>query len=702
MSNLDNNSSFNIDSSLFVSTMVMGFGLATRLARLGFPTSDYDFIVIVGVALFIVNFSTVYRILRPKTNILGEDAKITTLLLSIMILVSFLSMNVKPFVFTLAITGFISLFFLMIKSKGDGNLSSLSKWVLIPLTLVIWILGQMYQKEIHHPLFVEKIGMGIISVDQLFHSSITEMIRTYGIPSFGLYGTPYLPYHYGSHFVMARFSELFGLKALETYNYVYPILFLPLYFRAFLFLVGDLFKVFHSKSQKPSSHWSFWIVLAMVTAGFLPNDFLVKFGILESWIVSESYLLSITFLFLCISLILSAGTRHVNWRSATLETLLFIVLIIAVAFSKISVGFVAGLAGIYVLWRSGKWKSPILIMYGAITLIVIIVSLKFASPSSSDQGTSNFSFLYSIRTYTSEQLRDMFLFVYYLFLIIFVTLRLNAQQVNSFARLIVSIRKRKLLDVEFLIVVAIMGFIPPAILFIGQGSGFYFLDVQTRLSVAFLMAWFLRHISCSDPIKFSRLTFVLYSVVVILGISFFVSNVFSKLEDFIDVNYRLRSAMIAEDPTRSKFYSASKGTADYLGGDPTQIPQKITEIIELPAKTLFETSPAKGKFGFYKWLSDTTKHMTDKRNYYVAIPRVENFWIDGNIVPESIPFMLPAITGMAAYNGLPINFNDLKLENYYGFSAYKNFKVDSVNCRQFEGKKIINLLPNLHKFYPCE
>jgi hypothetical protein len=79
------------------------------------------------------------------------------------------------------------------------------------------------------PTFREEFGLGEGCIDSLFHASIAQMIKSYGLSSVGLHGVPYLPYHWGSHWIFAQLSSLLRMTPLDVYNVVVPTTFyLPL------------------------------------------------------------------------------------------------------------------------------------------------------------------------------------------------------------------------------------------------------------------------------------------------------------------------------------------------------------------------------------------------------------------------------------------------------------------------------------------
>ncbi|MFM6350166.1 MAG: hypothetical protein ACKPFK_34250, partial [Dolichospermum sp.] len=64
--------------------------------------------------------------------------------------------------------------------------------------------------------------------------SIAQMINHYGTPSTGLDGTPYIYYHYGSHWIAAQLSRFTSMPTFLVYNFGFPVLFVSLFLKVFV------------------------------------------------------------------------------------------------------------------------------------------------------------------------------------------------------------------------------------------------------------------------------------------------------------------------------------------------------------------------------------------------------------------------------------------------------------------------------------
>ena len=76
---------------------------------------------------------------------------------------------------------------------------------------------------------LEVILKGRLHVDSLFHATIAESIKNYGYPSVLLNDAGFSHYHFGSHIIMAALSNILKVPVFSVYNFLYPIIFIPLY-----------------------------------------------------------------------------------------------------------------------------------------------------------------------------------------------------------------------------------------------------------------------------------------------------------------------------------------------------------------------------------------------------------------------------------------------------------------------------------------
>jgi hypothetical protein len=128
----------------------------------------------------------------------------------------------------------------------------------------LWVAKMVFARGYQNPLFGENIVAGSGQIDTLFHASMSQMIRTYGIPSTGLDGIPYIPYHFGSHWVFAQLSELLALNPLDFYQIGYPLIFPSLLSHSLvLFAIAAGRSLWKGDSDAAlSGNYIFWLFFA--------------------------------------------------------------------------------------------------------------------------------------------------------------------------------------------------------------------------------------------------------------------------------------------------------------------------------------------------------------------------------------------------------------------------------------------------------
>lgn len=225
-----------------------------------------------------------------------------------------------------------------VHARHPGRLRSVAVALLgvgfgIYVSLAFWGTGY------HSPFFTERILSGIAHIDTLFHSSVGNLFQTYFFPTIGLDGVLLLKYHTGSHFVLGSLAGLGQIPVVDFYNVSYPIVFIPLFFKALLLSGLDLAR---SRSYSWSSLWSASVLVVVFTS--LPWPWSMH------PFVSESTLIALTAgLFL-----LSTTVQHARdmWFYPTAFGLaLFSV------FSKISVGVPVFVCLAYLFFRCREYRT---------------------------------------------------------------------------------------------------------------------------------------------------------------------------------------------------------------------------------------------------------------------------------------------------------------------------------------------------------
>jgi hypothetical protein len=687
---------FDLDSSIFSSALILAFGAISLISLIGFPKPEYDYFLICGLGLLLVNFSVVLKAFFSFRESPGIDAVITVLLLFFVLIMSFLQGVVSSIAgFMLASMGYVCFGYVLWRS--ERSLGKLFLWIVIPGLLALWVAGFQYGSTFHHPLYLEKITLGVINHDQIYHTSVTEIIRTYLVPSTGLQGTPYLWYHFGSHILMAMFSDLLDLSALASYNILFPVIIIPLYFRVALFAVKDLARVTF-RTEKVVSDWLFWVLFITLTISVIPNEFASeKWAIWDSWIISESYLFSLIFLLLAISLTIAIASESSGTRQILFSVLLAIVLLV-MGLSKISVIIVGAGAGLFMIARTGRWRT----VWGLAMVFIIVAIVAFSMKFTTRHSLTSQSFvpLHFIKEWVPQSTRVFFFPVFYFSLLVYAVVRVKEHGVRTASELANAIRLKQFVDIEFLVVSALVGIAPALAFPIDGGSAWYFMDIQARVALVFLAAFILykrsQDVSSLGTTGKPALStfFKRYALLCIIAILLVLNNVFSRIEDLVNVNLKLRLSMIQMDTKQSKYYGDYADIYKYFQGDRSQIGEKLTEIVHLPGKIVH----ASEKFNYYKWLADTCAIMKDKKQYYFTLRNDSSFFVTAHRLEWAAPFIVPSLTGIALTNGRPASTKNF---DQYGYFSYIGLKIDSTQCNPSLGKQILLLEPYRKGIVPC-
>ena len=132
--------------------------------------------------------------------------------------------------------------FLFFIYKFRINYNTLNSLILMSISSTIIILGCLHSYTSFDML--NRISVGHVHQDTLFHSSISAMIKNYHITSTGLNGLVETPNHALSHALIACVSLLTGVGVIEVYGVLPFVFFAPLLiFSVTFFLFTNIKKV---------------------------------------------------------------------------------------------------------------------------------------------------------------------------------------------------------------------------------------------------------------------------------------------------------------------------------------------------------------------------------------------------------------------------------------------------------------------------
>ena len=306
---------------------------------------DYGMVVkVLCFSLALINLPFCLYLFNKRSDIDFYSFNISSVIviLSIFILMGFF--NFSFLIFPLIIIGAGSFGLTLFLSFGSKNYMALLRVILL-IFFCSWLSWVVWGGKYLTPFFLEKIITRSYNspggVDTFFHMSMAQMIKTYNFPSTGLDELPYIPYHYGSHFIFAQISKLLNISVIDIYHFGFPVIFLPLFFHI-CFIALHQFK--NLNGQTAHFDYFFWILIFVVFIRFfrIHREGLAFQTTLScsSLLVSESYLVSMIFFIISLSILVVPILKEGDFKLSKVNLFLLIYLMILIGFSKISTLFI--------------------------------------------------------------------------------------------------------------------------------------------------------------------------------------------------------------------------------------------------------------------------------------------------------------------------------------------------------------------------
>jgi hypothetical protein len=385
-----------------------------------------------------------------------------------------------------ALAGFVLLIARCRRQRGEVGLRlplvTLCCGISWGVFLACWIWGDGY----HDPLFRWSILQGHVQKDQLFHVSISNMIRTYGVPSTGLDGVPFVPYHFGSHVLLAWLGELIGSPGIAVYQLVYPVVFLPLLMNAAI--VAALALSGGGAAMTASRSLLLWFALLIGLLGILPEE-----RYLGVWFYSDLISESMCTAAIVLLLGLGAGARLKLARGErsrepmsndwTLAVVGFPAFVAALGFLKVSVAavFLGASVLICISWRPMRESRAVTVGI-ALGLVVFIGMSRLVSPALPLR-VMRLSYL---REFVGPGWRCYYPILELQVLLAAVALRLWQERCRTVEDLLIAWRRGALLDVGFAGFAALVSLLPGFILDLSSAAH-YFATVQRWIALPILL-----------------------------------------------------------------------------------------------------------------------------------------------------------------------------------------------------------------------
>jgi hypothetical protein len=521
--------------ALFASLMAPVIAVIGFCGRLGFADdSPWAWARFVGLSWFLIQFSYAARkLLRTPGDPLAAPwwqghAPLTLAGLGLVVACGVEQIAVTRFIVVLlAIVGAAALSWRGVESAGSLRRVRTIWLLLFALLLGLYAAGSIWGGGFENPLFVENLCNGYAHIDTLFHAALANMLRTYGACSTGLDGLPHVLYHFGSHWVFARFSNLLDLAVIDFYNLAYPVIFAPFVTFSLLTFAVSIAEIWRGPGRPPEDSRSesdrltkaaktgepqslnapldagfrgpgllFWFVVAAGVIGVLPlGSGIDPVARAAPIFASESYGLAIAVALLGIAAI-SALSRDIatapQMRSidVLLGFLFFCTLPAVVGLLKISVMMLLSAAAAWFFFRLRLYRCKVTAPSFAIGLGVLYCGFLFTYNPEYGQlaGIAPFNALKALVGFTWWSYYWLFCYAWTL---IYVVLRLREEGGRTIGDIWPAFRDRRLLDVELVLIVALLGAVPE-ILLRDYSSTHYFAIDQQWLAIGLTLAVVLR------------------------------------------------------------------------------------------------------------------------------------------------------------------------------------------------------------------
>ncbi|MDG2224501.1 MAG: hypothetical protein P8L85_24180 [Rubripirellula sp.] len=537
------------------------------------------------------------------------------------------------------------------------------------------------------PVFDQGLARGIAYKDTLFHMSISNMIRTHDTSSTGLDGVPQLPYHWGSHLALGALADGISATALQAYNLIFPVVFVPLFLHSLLLAGiacgGRRCKISHE--QLSGRIIGLWALVMVATIGFLPSPIGNEVGLRPSFMISESMAVAIILSALGIGVIFPRFSKRSLFASESkgntpdeiwLAAICFPVFAGALGAAKISLLIICGALVFFVILRTPSiWKRPLAIVSLVVTFLTALVILRYCYGSA--DGAMQIDPFHYLKEWVSGIHRPFFFPVTLAWLALAFYLRLREMQVNSWRRFLVCLRSRRMIDLELLAVAAGVGYAVSMTIPIAGGSGVYFHNAQQWIAVVIVLGVVMRRRSLLQTRQSTAGDSWLRLLTRPFGDSTVVARIATALAIVFVVNVSIDNFRIAKKLSQARFVPASPSSPrpGSSSGEPGTDSEK---------QALVEA--------FAHILTMTTREQ--KKNTALWIPKSNRvFWDYLGESPHALatPFLAPALTGIAMVDGAPDPHPTIEWKDY----GYLQYNIYGEQRPQLEARELEVHVENL-------
>jgi hypothetical protein len=538
----------------------------------------------------------------------------------------------------------------------------------------VWTAGVVWGRIYKNPLYFETfIADGKVHHDTLNLAATGNMLRTYHAASTGIDGLNYVPYHWGSAWLFAQWSNLIGLDVLRFYQLTFPVTIIPLFFGAVVALaiaLANRRRTENETSRRLSGF--FWAVLIGISVGVAPIAALDAMGVWTSNIlISESYTVGMPagLLFAAVVIAWADGISPdvQSLRSASLKLsdwfFLIVVLpagIVFLGYLKISLMALAFALTAYLFVRLALYRRLPFIISIAVSAVTFYLAYKQVSLPAHHEGLRPLDYL---SDFVPLPWWPFFVFVHLAWTWIYTVYRLRQERIQDLAGLWAGLRSARMIDVELLVGMALIGIAPGLLIHIDGGSAFYFSDVQRWLAAAMLLSWVASagHKLWPRPVATGKhgigalpTRSILIAFLMIAAVSSVIANGFKWPATMIRQNVALREQL---------YEKAGKGS----------VTGRIRDFVTMRDPSVIAAGlRASPNYSLAHALDDYQRTpLSIRRHEAMFIPQSDtHYWTSLARAPECTfqSFVAPALSGIALIDGMPPV--GCKLTKYYGIGSF--------------------------------
>lgn len=640
------------------------------LARLGFDNPETNILKVLSISLLLLCLPSGYNILNRRLNLPAtwytSGAALTAYALGLIFVAGFGPKWVGINIFLpIGVMGFLSFGITAFAFLRMSKITEIALVIAASIPLALWFVGRIWGWQYLEILLPENLLIDKVHQDTLFHVAISQMAKTYGVPSTGLDGLPQIQYHVASHWLLGQLSLLLSIPVLQIYTLGYPVIFLPLLIRSLLSFAVQL-RAYMAEDQAPSPirrDILFWLVLILLSLEIYP--IYLQREIINSDIafgpISESQGMGLIVLFILLNIVLvylsTTKREHRHSLSSYVFLLGVVPLLFAISgYTKISIAALLLLLIIYGHIKLRLYRDMIFNLSFAAIVMTFAALQVFNGENQNNPSLSIFS---HFTDYIQPQWIPLWLVLYFLGMWLFVGLQLYAKGIRTIEDLMLAFFENKLLDIEMLVLLSASGAGVVLLLNIST-SALYFSDVQRWVAtslllgnLAFIRRKFRFSTAASTPMIWRKLriqSILQGSILCVLGFAA-LQNAYLAFEQMTISNWTARQLLTEQSSVDRGRFNETLDDFDIVHA--YQLLQANADLVRVEYPRYLENHAAKNAM-LETLIALDDLPLSEKRKSVLFIPQTNATYWGLSDDCDKVPFIAPALSGIAMLDHLPV------------------------------------------------